>query len=257
MSGPPELPGLIAASVWIAGKTVAGSVERLALRRDRTVQRADDAGGDGALETERRTDGDDLLADGQVVGVAERRRGEVVLTSSAWITARSVSGSRPTMVAFAVVPSLKLTASSPPSAAISTTWLLVRIWPSSVKMMPEPEPLPCWPAGVDLDDRGQRLGGGGLRCRRRGAAAVRPTWLIVSAHWCSAGGWAWRRRRRSRGRRRRHPLLRRRERRRAALHRRCDPPCLGGSLQGDPRGAAACRAGDCGRGSSVPVGRVC
>ena len=62
-------------------------------------------------------------------------------TSSAWITARSVSGSVPTTVASAVVPSEKLTESRPPPSATSTTWLLVRISPSALRMMPEPEPV--------------------------------------------------------------------------------------------------------------------
>ena len=68
------------------------------------------------------------------------------LTPSAWITAVSVSGSVPTMVALAWVPSLNDTSSSPESPATSTTWLLVRIWPSEVRMIPEPEPWPSAPA---------------------------------------------------------------------------------------------------------------
>ena len=66
-------------------------------------------------------------------------------TPSAWMTAVSVSTSVPSTVASAVVPSLNETLSEPPSAATSTTWLLVRIWPSSVRMIPEPDPLPCAP----------------------------------------------------------------------------------------------------------------
>ena len=62
-SAPPELPGLIAASVWIASMTVlAFSVPDGAAGAHRAVQRADDAGGDGALQAERRADRDDLLA---------------------------------------------------------------------------------------------------------------------------------------------------------------------------------------------------
>ena len=47
-SGPPELPGLIAASVWIA--LMNASVALLAAGRDRPVQRADDPGGHRALQ---------------------------------------------------------------------------------------------------------------------------------------------------------------------------------------------------------------
>ena len=79
------------------------------------------------------------------------------LTSSAWITARSVTGSVPTMVASAVVPSSKLTESSPPSAATSTTWLLVRISPSSLRTTPEPDPDPAAPATLILTTDGSTV----------------------------------------------------------------------------------------------------
>ena len=63
-------------------------------------------------------------------------------TSSAWITATSVNGSVPMTVAFAVVPSLKFTVIEPLSPAPATTWLLVRILPSLLSTMPDPEPAP-------------------------------------------------------------------------------------------------------------------
>ena len=46
----------------------------VAARGDRPVQRADDAGGDGALEAERRADRHDVLADPQIRRRAERDR---------------------------------------------------------------------------------------------------------------------------------------------------------------------------------------
>ncbi len=42
-------------------------------------------------------------------------------------TARSVSTSRPTIVAGTEVPSENVTSTFPPSAAIAITWLLVRM----------------------------------------------------------------------------------------------------------------------------------
>src|SRR5680860_963373 len=66
-------------------------------------------------------------------------------TSCALITARSVRGSVPRISASALDPSSKLTDTDPPAAATSTTWLLVRISPSALKMMPDPEPCPCSP----------------------------------------------------------------------------------------------------------------
>src|SRR5215207_1365377 len=76
------------------------------------------------------------------------------LTPSAWMTAVSVSGSVPTTLASACVPSLKDTSSSPLSPASSTTWLLVRICPSDDKMMPEPDPCPWGPATSILTTEG-------------------------------------------------------------------------------------------------------
>ncbi len=64
-------------------------------------------------------------------------------TPSALMTARSVTGSVPMTRAFLAVPSLKLTDISPCWPATEATWLLVRISPSELMMMPEPEPCSC------------------------------------------------------------------------------------------------------------------
>ncbi len=61
---------------------------------------------------------------------------------SAWMTATSVTGSVPMTLARLVVPSLKLTVMVALSPAPVTTWLLVRILPSLLRMIPEPEPAP-------------------------------------------------------------------------------------------------------------------
>ena len=72
-------------------------------------------------------------------------------TPEALMTARSVAGSRPTMVAEAVEPSVNLTLMVPaPSAAASTTWLLVTIVPSERRMTPEPVS-PPWPASTVIE----------------------------------------------------------------------------------------------------------
>src|SRR3954464_1943928 len=63
-------------------------------------------------------------------------------TPWALITAVSVSGSLPSTVALAEEPSLNDTLSEPPLPASATTWLLVRIVPSELRTMPEPEPAP-------------------------------------------------------------------------------------------------------------------
>ena len=59
-SGPPELPGLSAASVWMTL-----SIRRPGLRAQRAAERADDARGDRALEAVRVADRDGELADAQ------------------------------------------------------------------------------------------------------------------------------------------------------------------------------------------------
>jgi hypothetical protein len=59
---------------------------------------------------------------------------------SALMTARSVFGSVPMISALVLVPSLKATVMVPSSPATSTTWLLVRMSPSLLMMMPVPEP---------------------------------------------------------------------------------------------------------------------
>ena len=69
ISGPPELPWLIAASVWIAWSI--GSVFGASICR---CTRADDAGRQGAREAEGVADREDRVADGDCVGVAERQR---------------------------------------------------------------------------------------------------------------------------------------------------------------------------------------
>ena len=62
----------------------------------------------------------------------------------AWTTARSVTGSRPTIVASYVVPVEVTTEIEPPSAAAATTWLLVSTLPSAESTMPLPSS-DSWP----------------------------------------------------------------------------------------------------------------
>ncbi len=102
-----------------------------------------------------------------LVTVASRPKGEPIATTpsptprladlpmvAAWrsetpvalMTAVSVSGSVPRISASAVVPSAKDTLNeAAPPAAMSTTWLLVRMVPSLVRMIPEPDPDPWSP----------------------------------------------------------------------------------------------------------------
>ena len=73
-SGPPELPGLIAASVWMTS-----SIAKPLGRGDAALERGHDAGGERALEPERVADRDRRVADADGAGVAERERVQVDL----------------------------------------------------------------------------------------------------------------------------------------------------------------------------------
>ncbi len=63
-------------------------------------------------------------------------------TPCAWTTAVSVRGSVPSTFAVACEPSLKEMSIWPSLPARAATWLLVRILPSRLRMIPEPEPDP-------------------------------------------------------------------------------------------------------------------
>ena len=123
------------------------------------------------------------------------------LTFSAWITAVSVSGSVPRTLALAEVPSLKETEMLPEPPAIATTWLLVRIWPSELRMMPEPEPASCGPdtsilttdgstswATCSTEPVGRGLVGAvhHLRGGARGGRPTRALEPVVLPHWSQA-----------------------------------------------------------------------
>ena len=72
-SGPPELPGLIDASVWITSE-----IWKPSGRGDLALQAGDDAGRDRAAVAERVPDRDDRIAHLDLGGVAERQHLEVL-----------------------------------------------------------------------------------------------------------------------------------------------------------------------------------
>ena len=94
-SGPPELPRLIGASVWIASTSWYSRGQR----RDRAPRRRDDADRERRLLAERAADRRDRLADGHRGRVAERDRGERVRFGSTWSTPTSSNRSQPTIFA--------------------------------------------------------------------------------------------------------------------------------------------------------------
>ena len=174
------------------------------------------------------------------------------LTSSAWITAVSVSGSVPDDLGrWRAMPSLKDTSSSPESPATSTTWLLVRIWPSEVRMMPEPEPCALGAGHVDLHDRRQHRLGHLLDravartrrpgCRRPATSSAGPTTTPCSRR---AGRSTRRRHRRPRRHRRAAPRRRPRRRRRPGRRLRSIGAAAGRRARTRRPAAAGCRTDD-------------
>ena len=125
-SAPPLLPGLIAASVWMADTSSAcrplspgtWMVRSSALTMPEVTVPDSPSGAPSATTGwPTRTASDD--ADRDHLQVARR------LT---WSTARSVWGSRPVMVAGTVAPSENTTLTDPPPTAAEITWLLVRMY---------------------------------------------------------------------------------------------------------------------------------
>ena len=123
-SGPPELPGLIAASVWMASITASASDSPPSRRTGRSTALTMPW-----VTVPARPSGEPMaITSSPTASLADDPTAATTgLRTSTLTTARSVLGSRPTMRAGARVPSEK-TASSrlpDPAAAGATTWLLV------------------------------------------------------------------------------------------------------------------------------------
>ena len=140
-SGPPELPGLIEASVWITsliGKPLGASTWRCERRHD--ARWSPCAAGRTGCRSRR---------PGRRPGPSPSRpaaaRAGPRLVGSIFSTATSLSSSTPlTSASIASPPSSKLTVTFD---APSTTWALVTIVPSPSTTKPEPVAVPCccWP----------------------------------------------------------------------------------------------------------------
>jgi hypothetical protein len=130
-SGPPEFPGLSATSLWMMSsmrRPVALLSERpIALTTPAdTVDWKPNGLPIATTSCPTRSDAD---SPNRAVGSPE---------PSARITARSVAGSLPASVAPSVEPSVSVTSRS---VAAFTMWLFVTMYPSGVKITPEPAPI--------------------------------------------------------------------------------------------------------------------
>jgi hypothetical protein len=90
----------------------------------------------------------------------------------------SAAGSWPRMTASLAWPPANVTLITPaPSAAASTTWLLVRIVPSERKITPEPSPEPLDVVTMIVTTLGKAT-----------AAARASCWLVAVVELCPDGG---------------------------------------------------------------------
>src|SRR6266567_1873063 len=134
-SGPPELPGLIAASVWIASEIV----DCRSLLRSRctalTMPAVTVPSRPSGLPMARTVSPTWTSALGANVAAVSPE------TPAALTTARSLAASVPTIVAVAVLPSENVSRTVLPRA-VATTWLLVSTYPSAVNTTPDPSAEP-------------------------------------------------------------------------------------------------------------------
>ena len=148
---PPELPGLMAASVWMASTTAVGLEDCCELPKGscdcsppRVIARFT------ALTMPALTDPSRPSGLPMARTVSPTCRSALLpsvagvrpVTSCALMTARSLAGSRPTTSASARLPSENVTVIEPPFSLSAATWLLVRMRPSLLSTMPEPWPSP-------------------------------------------------------------------------------------------------------------------
>src|SRR5919202_3760640 len=136
-SGPPELPWLMAASVWIAPEIVklfGASIVRSSALTMPVVTVSSRPNGLPIATTPSPTS--TVLESANVSGCSAERG------ASTLMTATSVDGSVPTTFALAVLPSENVTVIE---VAPSTTCWLVTMWPSPSITKPEPSAVDSWP----------------------------------------------------------------------------------------------------------------
>ena len=190
-SAPPELPGLIAASVWIASSTVfwfcaspPAATGRLSALTMPVVTVPSRPSGEPI--------GDDVLADPQIAGRTERdgrQPGGPVGLHDRDVTAGIGADHRERRGVAVGEGDLGLHAAWPPvPLAAATTWLLVRMSPSVERMMPEPSS-DCLPMSVSsLTTLGTTLA---ATCSTEPAGRLAAGWLGAAPETVGTRGpWA-------------------------------------------------------------------
>src|SRR5215218_5208644 len=105
-------------------------------------------------------------------------------TPWALTTARSVAGSVPTTLAATVLPSLSWTVMRPPPAASSTTWLLVTMRRSEVRITPDPST--CPPAVCTVIDTTVGVTAAATLARKLPPVA----WVLAGVATTVVAGWS-------------------------------------------------------------------
>ena len=165
-SGPPELPGLTAASNWISPRSVLPP-----FAFDRAVEAGDDAGGERAGVAERVPDGVRLVAD---LAAAAEHRGDDHLGLCAPARARRCRCSGSVDDDGRRRPACRRRTTPGCCRAPSTTWSAVRIAPLRLTITPAPSPVPCSsPSGPSPRSRRATAGSAGTRSPRSRAADCR------------------------------------------------------------------------------------
>src|ERR671912_247926 len=140
-SGPPEFPGLMAASVWMALMKDWSSSSPGVTGRSRALTIPDVTVESSPSGAPTATTWSPTTTSSERPNVSGVRSVRSTLT-----TARSYEESCPTTRPSSCLPLARTTVISPLSATLATTWLFVTMWPRPSYTQPDPVPAPSAPA---------------------------------------------------------------------------------------------------------------
>ena len=151
------------------------ALQRTRLGVERAIERRDDAESDRRItvEVERVADGHHLVAEANIVGCGKRCRAQSRRVDA---QQRQVTQTDPTAMTAASRGSLSPVRRTCTVLASPTTWALVTISPSAVRINPEPMDSPIWPKRSISDCTATTLGATSFAIAstsRRGSSSVR------------------------------------------------------------------------------------